>query len=142
MNGSDAIVRPWMEYWTKVLEQNNEWTTALMAGAAPQLDPAKFRKQWLGALSDSLDAYMRSPGFLDAMRRNSEAMTAMKTTTELAQLEVAHQSGLPHMDDIRGLFDRLETAHEVLLQRFTVIEQRLQSLEEKLDTRLPPGRRS
>lgn len=134
-NGTDAIVQPWMEYWSKWMEQNNEWTKALMAGTPPNVDPVAIRQQWLATMSKSIDGYLRSPTFLESMRRNAEAMTAMKVTADLAKVEAARQAGIPHVEDIHGLYDRLETAHETLLQRLHAIEARLASIESKLDAK-------
>ena len=130
---NQEIVQPWIEYWRGLVEQNTQWTQALMAGAPQNVDPAMIRKQWLGAMSKSIEAYMRTPTFLEGMKRHSETMTATKVTSELAKLEIARQAGIPHIEDISGLYDRLETANEVVLQRLRTIDQRLEAIEKKLD---------
>ena len=134
-DATNAMVQPWVEYWMKLYEQNTEWTKALMAGVPPDIDPATVRKQWMGAMTKSIESYMRTPAFLDGMRRNAEAMTATKVTAELAKREIARESGIPHIEDISGLYDRLETAHEVLVERLQSIENRLASIEEKLNSK-------
>ena len=88
-----------------------------------------------GAMTKSIEAYMRTPAFLESMRRNAEAMTATKVTSELAKREFARQSGMPHIEDISGLYDRLETAHEVLLGRLQSIEDRLEAIDKKLNSK-------
>lgn len=134
VDATDAVVQPWVEYWMKLYEQNTQWTQALMAGVPPDVDPATVRKQWMGAMAKSIEAYMRTPAFLDCMRRNAEAMTATKTTSELVKREIARQSGIPHIEDISGLYDRLESAHEVLLKRLQSIEERLAAIENLLES--------
>jgi hypothetical protein len=131
--GTDAVVQPWVDYWMKQYEQNTQLTQALMAGVPPQVEPEAIRKEWLGTMSKSIEAFMRTPTFLEGMRQNSEAITATKITSELAKQELARQAGVPHIQDISGLYDRLETAHEVLLQRLQKIEDRLTGIESKLD---------
>lgn len=132
---TQAIVQPWMDYWKNVMEQNTQWTQALMAGAPPNVDASTLRGHWLEAMSKSLDAYLRSPSFLEGMRRNAEAMTATKISSNLAKVELARQAGVPHIEDIRGLYDRLETAHELVLDRLQSIEKRLDAIDKKLDSR-------
>ena len=134
-NANNAMVEPWVEYWMSLYEQNTEWTKSLMAGVPPDVDPTTVRKQWMGAMSKSIEAYLRTPAFLEYMRRNAEAMTATKITSELAKREIARQSGMPHIEDISGLYDRLETAHEVVLARLQSIENRLEAIEEKLQSK-------
>lgn len=132
---TNATVQPWVEYWMKLYEQNTEWTQALMAGVPPDVDPTTVRKQWMGAMTKSIEAYMRTPAFLEGMRRNAEAMTATKVTSELAKREIARESGMPHIEDISGLYDRLETANEVLLGRLQSIEDRLAAIEKTLNSK-------
>ncbi len=131
-DGTEAMVEPWMEYWMKLFEQNGDWMEALMAGKPPDVDPATIRKEWLGAMTKSVDGYLRTPAFLEAMRKNSETLTATKVTTELAKREVARQAGMPHIEDISGLYERLETAHEVVLDKLSAIERRLGAVEKSL----------
>ena len=132
---TDAVVQPWVDYWMKQYEQSTQWTQALMAGTPPQADPKAIRSEWLGAMSKSIEAFMRTPTFLESMKQNSEALTATKITSELGKQELARQAGMPQIQDISGLYDRLETAHEVLLQRLQQIEDRLETIENKLDAK-------
>lgn len=130
---NQEVVQPWIDYWLNLVEQNTQWTKSLMDGAPQNVDPAVIRQNWLGAMSQSIEAYMRTPTFLEGMKRQAETMTATKVTSELAKLEMARQAGVPHIEDISGLYDRLETANEVVLQRLRTIEQRLEAIEQKLE---------
>ncbi|MCA9151558.1 MAG: hypothetical protein KDA92_19735 [Planctomycetales bacterium] len=132
---NDAIVQPWLDYWMKLFEQNSQWTQMLMAGMPPTMDFNQARQQWLKTMSTSLDGYLRSPAFLDAMRRTADMSTATKTNTDAMKLEVTRQIGIPHSEDIRGLFERLESAHELVMERLAAIEVRLSSMESKLTTK-------
>ena len=138
---TQAIVQPWIDYWMTMFEQNTEWTKALMAGAPPAVEFTTLRSQWLETMSKRIDAYLRSPTFLEGMKRNAESMTATKVSTDLAKMELARQAGIPHIEDIPGLYDRLETAHELVLSRLQAIYQRLAALEHKLEsqTQRPQG---
>ncbi|MCA9216891.1 MAG: hypothetical protein KDB27_27665 [Planctomycetales bacterium] len=130
---SNAMIQPWVEYWVKLHEQNVEWSQALMSGMPPNADPAAIRNHWSSAMTQSIEAFMRTPAFLESMRRNAEALTAAKVTSELAKREVAREMGVPHSHDISGLYERLESAHEGVLERLSAIEARLTTIEEKLN---------
>lgn len=132
---ADAVVKPWIDYWTKLFEQNSDWAKALMAGTPEKIDPTVIRKQWLDAMTKSIESYMRTPSFLEAMRQNSDAITATKVTSELAKLEAARQVGIPHIEDIHGLYVRLESANEALHERLKAIEERLAAIENSLDAK-------
>lgn len=131
----DEVVNPWVDYWMKLCEQNTQWTQALMAGTPEHVDPTTIRKQWLGAMSESIESYMRSPAFLEGMKQNAEMMTATKTTSELAKREMARQAGVPHIEDISGLYERLQTDHEVVMHRLNAIDARLASIEKQLSAK-------
>lgn len=130
----EATLQPWMEYWMQLFEQNSQWQQSLMAGAPPNVDYTTLRSQWLGAMSKSVEAFMRSPTFLEGMRRNAETMTAAKVSGDLAKFEMARQAGVPHIEDIRGLYDRLESAHQLVMEKLEGIERRLSAMEQKLNS--------
>lgn len=125
--------QPWLDFWGQMNEQRSDWVEMMLAGAPPNIDLPALRKRWLETLGKSLDAYLRSPPFLEGMKRNLDATTALKTTSELASREVTRQIGLPHVEDISGLYERLQTGQELLLARLSQIEQRLTSIESKFN---------
>ncbi len=142
LDANQKVIQPWIEYWLSLVEQNTQWTQALMAGAPQNVDPQVIRHQWLDAMSKSIEAYMRTPTFLEGMKHHSETVTATKVTSELAKLEMARQAGIPHIEDISGLYDRLETANEVVLQRLRTIDDRLEAIEAKLDAQAKKSKKS
>ncbi len=127
-----AVMRPWLEYWTQLLEQRGDWAEMMLASAPPNVDLKTLQKRWLDTLSKSLDAYLRTPAFLESMRKNLDAMTAWKTTSDLAQREATRQAGMPHVEDISGLYERLQMAHEVTMEKLSEIDRRLADLERQV----------
>ncbi|MFO0867460.1 MAG: hypothetical protein U0935_00810 [Pirellulales bacterium] len=129
---TQAVLRPWLDFWTQMFEQRSDWMQVLMAGSPAQVDVQTLRKRWLDALTRSIDAYVRTPAFLESMRKNFDAMTALKTSSELAKRELSRQAGMPYVEDIAGLYERLQTSHEVVLARLTALDERLAAIERRL----------
>jgi len=130
-NGADTAPGPLLDFWSKFLEQNAEQTRALLSGFQETCDPAALRRLWLDSLAKGLDYYMRTPAFLETVRRNYEMMTQLKGTTEDFARDVSRGTGIPRITDISGLFERLRIGQEAILTRLEAIEERLDSLETK-----------
>jgi len=134
VEATQAMLRPWMDFWTQMVDQRGDWMQTMMAGAPANMDLQTLRKRWLEALTKSIDAYVRTPAFLESMRRNFDAMTSMKTSSDLAKREVLRQAGMPYVEDIAGLYERLQTGQELLLDRLAAIDQRLAKIERREDS--------
>ncbi|MCA9064953.1 MAG: hypothetical protein KDA96_17905 [Planctomycetaceae bacterium] len=134
-NEADAVVQPWMEYWLKQQQQNTQWMESLMAGKPPDIDATDLRRKWLETMTRSIDAYMRTPTFLESMRRNSQAAAAAKVASDQAKQDFLRQSGIPHADDLSDLFHRMTSAQTVILEKLEAIEQRLETIESRLSSR-------
>jgi hypothetical protein len=128
-DGAMPFFQPLMEFWAKSLEQNTELASTLMNGAREATDVASLRSRWLDALRESLDAFMRQPAFLEAMRRNFLVMSEHKSRGEDLAQEMARETGLPRLPDISGLFERIQTGQKTIRARLSSIEQRLDNLE-------------
>ena len=83
-------------------------------------------------LGRSLDAYMRSPAFLEAMQRNLKVMTDVKSLQDQVVQDVARHIGIPLASDIYGLFERLHSVEQTILKQLKAIDGRLTAIESKL----------
>src|SRR5262245_36359274 len=99
---TDAFFEPWMEFWSKSFEQGQEQTSALLEAMQGFPDLETLRRRWLDSLAQNLDTFLLSPAFLEAMRRNFEAMTEMKSHGEEAAQKFARETGIPRLSDISG----------------------------------------
>jgi hypothetical protein len=137
---TNPFIQPWMDFWSTTIEQGQEQTSALLEAMQGAPDLETLRRRWLDSLSKNIDMFMRSPAFLEAMRRNFEAMTEMKSHSEEAAQKVARETGIPRLTDVSGLFERLRLAQEAVLDRLTAIEDRLEAIEPHV--KRAPGKRN
>lgn len=126
-----AMFQAWTDLWGKYVEASTDYSRVLLdsAGGAEPADLESLRRRWLESLGKSMDSYMRTPAFLEQMRRHFEAMTAAKSNADDVAKEVARNVGFPHLDDIAGLFERLQIGQEAILNRLAAIERRLDAIE-------------
>jgi len=130
-NGLDPVVAPLIDFWSRALERNAELTAAMLKQVKEGFDPLALRRRWLDTLAESLDAYMRTPVFLESMRGGLQAVSEHKRTTEDLAQEAAREMGIPRMPDVSGLFERLQIGQEAIQARLRAIEQRLERLENR-----------
>ncbi len=131
----DVAMQPFADFWSSYMEQANDNTRKMLEAINGSADPKVWRQRWLEAVTKSLDAYMRTPAFLEAMRHNMDAVTKAKTHFEDARQETARQLGVPTTEDISGLFERMHSVEESVIQKLERIEQKLGALEKQLDGR-------
>ena len=131
VNGPESAVQPAVDFCSTCLERGGEQVQALMNGMKELTDPAALRRGWLDMVGGSLDCYMRTPAFLDAMRRNFEVATQLKTISEAWAGAFSSVTGLPRIWDIGGLFERMKIGQEAILSRLDALDRRLSALEGK-----------
>jgi hypothetical protein len=118
-------------FWTQWLEQSSRGTQALLEVMNAAGDPQVVQRRWLDAVSRSLEEFMRTPMFLELMKNNLKAITDFKVLQDQAIQDTARQFGLPLAADITGLFERLHSAEQTILDRLKAIEDRLKAIEAK-----------
>jgi hypothetical protein len=128
-NGHESVVSRLLSFWSDCIEQSEERTKVLLDSMNGPGDLASLRHRWLESLGKSLEAYMRTPAFLEGMRRQFDVVTHLQETGEGAARDLAHAAGIPRIDDISGLFERMQSGQKAILARLAAIEERLADLE-------------
>jgi len=128
---TDVPANPFMEMWSKYLEQSGLQTQAAMESLQSFADPQRFQQSWLDALSHSLEGFMRTPAFLEALKINLKTMTDLKKMQDQVIEDTARHIGVPLATDIHGLFERLNVIEQSILARLSAIEEKLERLEPK-----------
>jgi hypothetical protein len=138
-------------FWTQWLEQSTRGTQAMLEAMQTANDPQQAQRHWIDAVSRSTEEFMRTPVFMEVMKRSLKMMTDLKVLQDQALQGAARQLGQPLASDITGLFERLKSAETGLFERLNRTEQtivsRLQAIEDRLKTveaklNSSPGHRS
>jgi hypothetical protein len=138
MSGNSSAADPnhaFAGLWSGYFEQVDAQSRAFLDCLQSMGDPQAMQRRWLEQLSKSMDGYLRSPAFLEAMQRNLKAMTDIKAFQDQVVQDFARHVGMPLADDIYGLFERLHSVEHTIMARLKAIEGRLAAIE----TRLEPG---
>lgn len=118
-------------FWAQWLEQSSRGTRALLEAIHVAGDPQQIQRRWLDAVSRSFDEFMRTPAFLELLKNNLKAMTDLKGLQDQVVQDTARYFGLPLAADITGLFERLHSTEQKILNRLMAIEERLKVIETK-----------
>jgi len=118
-------------FWSQWLEQSTRGTQALLEAMQTAGDPQQIQRRWLDAVSRSLDDFMRTPTFLELLKNNLKAVTDLKGMHDQVVEDTARQLGMPMAKDITGLYERLHSTEQTILDRLSAIEERLKAIESK-----------
>jgi hypothetical protein len=135
----DPVVKPFVDFWSDYAKQADHATREFLDGIDDTADIKSWQRRWFDAVARSMDAYMRSPVFLQAMKHNADAVIKVKRQTDDFTAEIARNANIPTAGDISGLFERLHSVEEVILSRLGRIEHRLQTIEEQIGAGQPAG---
>jgi hypothetical protein len=130
----DPVVQPFVDFWLDYVNQANAATRQFLDGVDDQADIKTWQRRWFDTVSKSVDAYLRSPVYLQAMKQNTDAAVKLKQQTDDLLAEIARNANIPTTGDISGLFERLHSVEEVILGRLGRIDERLQTIEERIGT--------
>jgi hypothetical protein len=127
----NPIIQPFVDFWSSYAKHADATARELLEGLDGNADVKTWQRRWFDAVSKSMDAYMRSPFFLQAVKQNTDAMIKTKQHADDVATEFARNANIPTAGDISGLFERLHSVEETILQRLGRIEERLASIEQQ-----------
>jgi len=119
-------------FWTQWLEQSTRGTQAMLEAMQTASDPQQAQRHWVDAVSSSIEDFMRTPVFMEAMKRNLKMTTDLKRLQDQTLQGAARHLGQPMAADITGLFERLNSTEQTIVARLRAIEERLKAVEGKL----------
>jgi len=122
-------------FWAQWLEQSTRGTQALLEITQGIGDPQQTherQQRWLETAAESFDSLLRTPPFMELMRQQLKAITDLKTMQDQMVKGAARHLGMPLADDVFGLFERLHSTEQTIIDRLQAIEERLQAIEERI----------
>jgi hypothetical protein len=129
-NGTtDPILKPFYDLWSDFYAKSNDATREFFEDVEENTNVRSWQRRWNDAVAKSADAFMRSPYFLQAMKQNTDAIVKIKQQADDLSKEIARNANIPTASDISGLFERLHSVEEVILDRLRRIEDRLEAIE-------------
>ncbi len=128
---------PLAELWANLFEQSNQQAKVMLDMMKTAGDPQEMQRRWLDAIGQSLDSFMRTPAFLESLQHNLKSITDMKMMQDRFIKDAADQVGLPLTSDINGLFERINSIEQNILNRLKTIEGNLKTIEGKMGTKVP-----
>jgi hypothetical protein len=126
------------DLWAGLFEQADAQCQAALKYYELFFDPTTLRSRWLEDLSQVMDGYLRSPPFLELMRTHLNTMTSLKSIQDQFVHDLARQAGVPLATDVHEASDRLHRTEAILMTRLRAIEDRLASIETRLEASLSP----
>lgn len=133
-NGNfDAVVQPYVNFWSDYIRQTNDFTRELLEGMNGNSNAKTWQRRWFDVVSQSMDAFLRSPAFLQAMKQNTDLAIKAKQQADDVAAEFARNANIPTANDISGLFERLHSVEEGIVVRLSRIEERMDALAQRID---------
>lgn len=128
-NPCDPVLRPFVDFWSNYAREIDDSAREYLGMFDGGEKLKTCQRRWLDTVSKSIDAYMRSPSFLQTMKQNTEMSIKAKRQFQDLAAEVARNVNIPTAMDISGLFERLHSIEETILARLGRVEERLAAIE-------------
>jgi hypothetical protein len=139
VRGIDPVFQPYLDLWASQLDEASESARALLANISGAADAKAWQRRWLEAVRASMDAFMRSPAYLYAMKQNLHAIVKTKMQADDLYQEFARNNNIPTAHDLSGLFERLRSAEDMILNRLQAIEEELEEIKRGFSTMATNG---
>ncbi len=85
----DPVMQPFVDLWSDFMSQANETTREFLDEFDDNSNVRTWQRRWFDAVSKSMDAYMRSPIFLQMVKQNTEAAVKVKRQSDDLATEIA-----------------------------------------------------
>jgi len=129
---SNPVAKPFVDFWTDYIKQANDATREFFNDLDDNTNAKTLQRKWFDAVAKSMDAYMRSPVFLQAMKHKADAVVKAKQQFDDLATEIARNANIPTAGDISGLFERLHSVEETILRRLGRIDEQLTAIEQNI----------
>lgn len=130
--------RDFLDFWRNYFEQTAIQTRGLIEGMNSGRSLDRMHGQWMEAMAEGFESFMRTPAFLEVLKQSLKRMVDLKLAQDQMTQSVAQHAGMPQAADITGVFERVNSAERAIMTRLAQIDERLRSIEVKLDSSPKP----
>jgi hypothetical protein len=135
---SDPVIRL-AELWSGYFVLAYTQCKAIIAGLESFCDPRIQRRRWLQALTEAVDCQQPSTAYADLLWSTLQTMTAITVLQDQLFREFVYKVSLPLAREGHELPDRRQDTEVMLETRLKAIEDRLTTIQVRLDASLSPG---
>lgn len=128
----DPLLQPFLNYWSRCTEQANSANKLMLEEFASGVDPKVLQRQWLDAVSSSMEAYLRSPYFLQMLKTQIDTMIELKRRANQLSRKVTPNTSHKPTSDLAQVLKRLRSAGESPLLELEQIQRQLEAVESKV----------
>src|SRR5512135_994269 len=119
-------------FWAQCFTLSDRQARTVWEVMQKACDPQQMQRRWLDAVAQSVESFLRTPAFLEAVKQNLKMMTDLKVFQDQLVKGAARQFNLPLTDDISGLFEQLNCIEREILTRLGAVDSRLKAVEATL----------
>ncbi len=131
---SDPVTQPFVQLWSSLLEQTDQNARQLTDMFDGHRNLQRWQRQWLEAMTQSLEASLRGPAFLEVMKVQLDAIIRARSQANDLTQAYAQNADLPLASDISGLFERVRSVEDKVLSQLAHLEARLEQIQQQLSS--------
>lgn len=128
----DPLLQPFLNYWSRCTDQASSANKSVLEEFASGVDPNVLQRQWLDAVSSSMEAYLRSPYFLQMLKTQIDTMIEVKRRANELSKKVTPNAGHAPTSDLAQVLKRLRSAGRSPLLELEQIRRQLEAMENKV----------
>ena len=125
----DPLLKPFFQYWSGYAEQASQAMKATLGSLDDDTQPNELKRQWLDAVTGSMEAYLRSPFFLPTLKAHIDTLIDVKRRANELSKRTAHNPSSPPANDLAEVLKKLRCEEESPLAQLEEIEKRLAAIE-------------
>jgi len=136
---SDPFSRFWLDLMSKMSTAGFGPTVATPPGPS-QADALKHMRQaFFDAWAHHCDEFLRSPAFLEAMKKSMDNALAFKQQLNEFMTKALHEQQMPARSDTDSILLVLRSLEDRVLKRIDELSQRVERLESRVSASTPPA---
>jgi hypothetical protein len=129
-NAFSSAADPFTKFWTDCV---SKMTGAGLSPTPPQISEdsmKQMRRAFFDAWAHHCDEFMRSPAFLDGMKKSMDGALAFREQLNEFMTRALHEAQAPARSDTDSIMLVLRSLEERVLDRLDRLEERVASLDE------------